>query len=94
MGTMGFQGKGRPVVPLSWDKKKNLVLGSLCPGTMARANCALSRPVGNPTMGVLKLKKLVNVVHGWSQRKENQFLNACMAPNVVKTPSQSIVKTQ
>ena len=28
MGTMGFQGKGRPVVPLSWDKKKSL---SCCP---------------------------------------------------------------
>ena len=50
--------------------------------------------VENGYHGVLKSKKLVYVVYGWSQRKENQFLNACMAPNVVKTPSQSIVKTQ
>ena len=43
-------------------------------------------------LGILKSERLVDVVYGWSQRDEKQFLNAWMAPNEVKTPCQSMVK--
>ena len=39
---------GRPVVPLSWNKKKILVPVSLCPGTRAGANVPGQTPLSRP----------------------------------------------
>ena len=59
MGTMGFQGKGRPVVPLSLcpGTKKNLVPVSLCPRTRAGANVPGQTPLSGDVPEQNELKK-------------------------------------
>ena len=47
----GQTGTGRPVVPLSRDKKKNLVPVSRCPVTRAGANVPGQNPLSRPVPG-------------------------------------------
>ena len=56
----GQTGTGRPVVPLSRDKKKILVPVSLCPGTRAGANVPGQNSLSRDVPGQNWLKKFLN----------------------------------